>query len=161
MGGISSDSEDERENDLGGIIRKKDRLDVVHPKPLTSNPILPRPLNTRRGQVDYGAQDEAISDEYEEPASWTSRDIAADQQPPNILSQRYRDSSIQLDSHFDTRQAGGGEDTATQAALGSGRKVSSGNDYWPNHSAAYERRKVSGKIAEEGRAERGRSLLST
>ncbi|KAM0247102.1 hypothetical protein ACHAQJ_009980 [Trichoderma viride] len=160
MGGTSSDSEDEPETVLGDIIRKK-RLGVAHPKPLTSNPILPRPLNTQRGQIDYSAQDEPISDEYEEPPSWTSRDIADDQQQSNIQSQRYRDSSIQLDSHFDTRQPIGDENTADQAALGSGRKVSSGNDYWPNHSAAYERRKVSGKIAEEGRAGRGRALLST
>lgn len=155
MDGMSSDSEYELDNDLGAVIRNKDRLGVAHPKPLTSNPILPRPLNTRRGQVDYGAEYEATSGD--EPTTWTSRDIVDE---PNTRSQRYRDSSIQLDSHFDTRQSSGDDDTAAQAAPGSGRKVSSGNDYWQHHSAAYERRRVSGKMAEEGRVQGGRSLLS-
>ncbi|KAH6607903.1 fatty acid elongase [Trichoderma cornu-damae] len=159
-GEMGSDSEYEPESDLGDVIRKKGRLGVAQPKPLTSNPMLPRALNARRGQVDCGAQYEAISDG--EPASWARRDIADDQQqPPETRSQRCRDSSIQLDSHFDTRQSSGGEDATAQAALGSGRKVSSGNDYWPNHSAAHGRRKVSGKMAEEGRAEGGGSLLAT
>lgn len=161
MGGISSDSESEQEDTLGDILRKKGRLGVTHPTPLTSNPILPRPLNTRRGQIDDGAQYDTVSDEYEEPPSWTSQDVADDRLKPNVQPQRYRDSSIQLDSHFDTRLSGGDEDTAGPAALGGRRKVSSGNDYWLNHSAASERRRVSGKMAEEGRAERGsRSLLS-
>ncbi|PNP41297.1 hypothetical protein TGAMA5MH_07170 [Trichoderma gamsii] len=156
MGGISSDSDSEQDT-LGDILRKKGRLGAAHPKPLTSNPILPRPLNTRRGQIDDAAQYDTVSDEYEEPPSWTSQDIANDRLQPNAQSQRYRDSSIQLDSHFDTRPPGGEE----PAALGGGRKVSSGNDYWLNSSAAHERRRVSGKMAEEGRAERdGRSLLS-
>ncbi|KAL7785253.1 hypothetical protein V8C37DRAFT_420060 [Trichoderma ceciliae] len=157
MGGMSSDSEYEVENDLGDMIRKKGRLGITHPKPLTSNPILPRPLNTRRGQVDYGAQYEAISNG--EPTGWTSRDIADDQQQPNIRSRCYRDSSIQLDSHFDTRQSSGDEDTTAQAAIGSGRKVSSGNDYQREYSAAYGRRRVSGKATEEGRAENGRTTV--
>ncbi|GFP58195.1 hypothetical protein ACSS6W_005382 [Trichoderma asperelloides] len=161
MGGISSDSESEQDDTLGDILRKKGRLGVTHPKPLTSNPILPRPLNTRRGQIDDGAQYDTVSDEYEEPPSWTSRDIADDRLQPNVQSQRYRDSSIQLDSHFDTRVPGRDENTAGPAALSGSRKVSSGNDYWLSHSAAHERRRVSGKMAEEGRAERGsRSLLS-
>lgn len=159
MGGISSDSEDETESTLGDMLRQKGRLGIAHPKPLTSNPILPRPLNTRRGQIDYGAQDEATSEG--EPTSWISQDIDDGQEQSDMRSQRYRDSSIQLDSHFDTKQSGGDDDRAAQAALGSGRKVSSGNDYWPNHSAAYERRKVSGKMAEEGRAEGGRLLLGS
>lgn len=157
MGGISSDEEDEEESTLGDILRKKGRLDAAHPKPLTSNPILPRPLNTRRGQIDFDAQYDTVSDA--EPSSWLSRDIDDSEERPDMRSQRYRDSSIQLDSHFDTRHSSGEEDAATaaQGALGGGRKVSSGNDYWPNPSAAYERRKVSGKIAEEGRAEGSQS----
>lgn len=155
MGGISSDSDSEQDT-LGDILRKKGRLGAVHPKPLTSNPILPRPLNTRRGQIDDAAQYDTVSDEYEEPPSLTSQDVASDRLQPNGQSQRLRDSSIQLDSHFDTRLPGGEE----PAALGGARKVSSGNDYWLN-SATAERRRVSGKMAEEGRAERdGRSLLS-
>ncbi|KAL6881531.1 hypothetical protein J3F83DRAFT_722619 [Trichoderma novae-zelandiae] len=150
MGGISSDS-DEEESTLGDILRKKGRLDGAHPKPLMSNPILPRPLNTLRGQIDFDAQYDTASDA--EPSSWLSRDIEDGEQRPSMRSQRYRDSSIQLDSHFDTRHSGGQGD----APLGSGRKVSSGNDYGPNGPAAYERRKASGKIAEEGRAEGGRS----
>ncbi|OTA02706.1 hypothetical-protein [Trichoderma parareesei] len=155
MGGISSDEEDEEESTLGDILRKKGRRDAAHPKPLTSNPILPRPLNTRRGQIDFDAQYDTVSDA--EPSSWLSRDIDDGEEQPNMRSQRYRDSSIQLDSHFDTRHSSGEEDAAAaaQGALGNGRKVSSGNDYWPSSSAAYERRRVSGKIAEEGRAEGG------
>ncbi|KAL7944521.1 hypothetical protein V8C42DRAFT_74924 [Trichoderma barbatum] len=156
MGGISSDSEGEDESTLGDILRQKGRLGVAHPKPLTSNPILPRPLNTLRGQIDYGAQYE---DSDREATTWLSQDIDDSQDEPNMRSQRYRDSSIQLDSHFDTKHSSGDEVTAAPTALGSGRKVSSGNDYWPNYSAAYERRRVSGKMAEEGRAEGGRSLL--
>ncbi|UKZ73461.1 hypothetical protein TrVFT333_001108 [Trichoderma virens FT-333] len=161
MGGISSDSEGEEESTLGDILRQKGRLGVAHSKPLTSNPILPRPLNTRntrRGQIDYDAQYEASDGE---PTSWLSQDVDHSQEESNMRSQRYRDSSIQLDSHFDTRHSSGDEATAAPTALGSGRKVSSGNDYWANPSAAYERRRVSGKIAEEGRAEGGRALLGT
>ncbi|PNP56890.1 hypothetical protein THARTR1_03037 [Trichoderma harzianum] len=160
MGGISSESEGE-ESTLGDILRQKGRLGITHPKPLTSNPILPRPLNTRntrRGQIDYDAQYEASDGE---PTSWLSQDVDHSQEEQNMRSQRYRDSSIQLDSHFDTRHSSGDEVAAAPTALGSGRKVSSGNDYWLNPSAAHGRRRVSGKIAEEGRAEGGRTLLGT
>ncbi|KAK4062699.1 uncharacterized protein Triagg1_9817 [Trichoderma aggressivum f. europaeum] len=142
MGGISSDSEGE-ESTLGDILRQKGRLGITHPKPLTSNPILPKPLNarnTRRGQIDFDAQYEASDGE---PTSWLSQDIEQSQEEQNMRSQRYRDSSIQLDSHFDTRHSSGDEVAAGPTALGSGRKVSSGNDFWLNPSAAYERRRVS------------------
>ncbi|QYS94051.1 hypothetical protein H0G86_001404 [Trichoderma simmonsii] len=159
-GGISSDSEGE-ESTLGDILRQKGRLGITHPKPLTSNPILPRPLNTRntlRGQIDYDAQYEASDGE---PTSWLSQDVDHSQEEQNMRSQRYRDSSIQLDSHFDTKHSSGDEVLSAPTALGSSRKVSSGNDYWSNPSAAYERRRASGKMAEEGRAEGGRALLGT
>ncbi|KAL7929100.1 hypothetical protein V8C35DRAFT_201313 [Trichoderma chlorosporum] len=159
MGGISSESEGEEESTLGDILRQKGRLGIAYPKPLTSNPIIPKPLNirnTRRGQIDFDAQYEASDGE---PPSWLSQDIEPSQDESNMRSQRYRDSSIQLDSHFDTKHSSGDEVMTAPTALGSGRKVSSGNDYRPNHSAAYERRKVSGKMAEEGRAEGSRALL--
>ncbi|KAF4982920.1 hypothetical protein FZEAL_1548 [Fusarium zealandicum] len=78
-----------------------------------------------------------------------SRDITDEK---SAFTPRNRQSSIQPESEFIARPYGELKSaTPPVMMVGNNRKVSSGNDYKKYASTAYERRNVSGKVAEEGR----------
>ncbi|KAF4125316.1 hypothetical protein GMORB2_4156 [Geosmithia morbida] len=149
----SSDSECDDENYLAG---------GTYPNPLASHP--PRASRPISQPSIQGMNTAQKSNELGEvsasgrPVSET-RDIA-DAKAPKVgawqqQQQRQRDSSIQPDTGFYSKPYGNLRPSVPPVMIGSNdRKVSSGNDYGAIHpsSAPYERRNVSGKIAEEGLA---------
>lgn len=162
--GDSSDSEYEDQNYLvSGIHEEIDLSQGNHPNPLTSNPP-PDPLSmTKRAQTPFYPRisnklaDEGtlceLSPNHRQVSG--SRDIADEvKAKPARPWNRNRNSSIQPEADFYAKSYGELKSATPPVMVGNDRKVSSGNDYDANksYSIAYERRNVSGKIAEEGRA---------
>ncbi|KAF9881395.1 hypothetical protein CkaCkLH20_01545 [Colletotrichum karsti] len=150
------------ENDLAGSDFEND-LGNPHPDPLGSNPHATAPrtktpyqhsrystlsevnINSRRVSGSNDIADARLSSLA--PAPWP----------------RNRDSSIQPESDFYSKPYGELKPATPPVMIGSNRQVSSGNDYEDQpYSAAYGRRSVSGKVAEEGLAgsKRGYSRFS-
>lgn len=152
------DSDDEYDGNARGAQR-----DEKHPNPLRSNPASPTsPATKQLGNIPN----------LQRP--WTAENLAADSalteisnndrlvlaarelSKPRVVGQtspRQRESSIQSDNLFSRRY---GELTtgSSPVTVGNSRKISSGND-WDSAQSGVERRRVSGKIAEEGLAGQG------
>ncbi|KAK0388706.1 hypothetical protein NLU13_4949 [Sarocladium strictum] len=162
----SSDSEYDDENRLGGS--DPDVSSGLHPNPLRSNPSgselssansSPKKANPRM-QTPFRPR---ARDSANGPALTTlssnarrvsaSLDIADQSLEPERPWKRSTDGMLNAEDSFFSRPYGELKSATPPVMVGSNRKVSSGNDYETKHqSAIYERRNVSGKIAEEGRA---------
>jgi hypothetical protein len=168
----SSDSEYDDENRVEGSDLAPGGL---HPNPLRSNPSASEvssansspKKSTPRMQTPFRPR---TSDLSKEPALAAlssnsrrvsaSRDIVDQSLEPERPWQRSNNSMLQAEDPFFSRPYGDLKSATPPVMIGSNRKVSSGNDYETKHqSAIYERRNVSGKIAEEGRAGKRASHL--
>ncbi|KAK5998172.1 hypothetical protein PT974_00544 [Cladobotryum mycophilum] len=151
----SSDSDSEETNGGNHFAADSDQFNSPHPNPLRSNPTSPdqnvgrakraiRPWDSARS-LDYGFLSEISPGERHVS---TSRDIADEELE---FEPRQRDSSIQPEEFFAVSY-GQVRSGTPPLLVGTSRKVS-GNDFASKYSSIpYERRNVSGKIAEEGRA---------
>lgn len=126
-----------------------------HPHPLGSHPA--SPPNNRSSHSNWTpaaiSSNSALSEITNNDRLITAARELTKTQSAGQLAPKNRDSSIQPDSFF---SRGYGELTAgnrASVAVGGNRKVSSGND-WEAVQHGAERRRVSGKIAEEGLAGR-------
>lgn len=124
-----------------------------HPNPLGSHPASPPTINRANWTSAAIGSNSALSEITNNDRIVTAtRELTKTQSAGQLVSKQ-RDSSIQHDSFF---SRGYGELTAGNRAsviVGGNRKVSSGND-WKAVQHGAERRRVSGKIAEEGLAGR-------
>lgn len=113
--------------------KSKPRMQTPFRPQAEDNPLAPMSSNSRRVSA--------------------SRDIADQSTTPGSPWQRSTGDLLQPEDQWFSRPYGELKSATPPVMIGSDRKVSSGNDYDPkHHSAVYERRNVSGKIAEEGRA---------
>lgn len=130
---------DEEEEDI------TEQSENSHPNPLRSHPPPEEQTPSRLWTAANLSANSALSEISNNGRLVAS---AAGSGSPRILTNglglRGRDSSIQSDGMF-TRQSL----KTAPVTIGSGRKVSSGNDFAALQAGA-ERRRVSGKIAEEG-----------
>ncbi|POR36632.1 Uncharacterized protein TPAR_03171 [Tolypocladium paradoxum] len=158
----SSESELEDDNAAAGGVSRPKTLGDMHPNPLRSHPppSCPRespvrnktPFHPRNGAIrtQHSSLSEMSSNERRVSNSKDIADQALGRQGP---WQRQRDSSIQAEDDFDSRPYSELRCATPPVMVGDSRKVSSGIDYDSKYSSfAYERRSVSGKQAEEGRA---------
>ncbi|KND86875.1 hypothetical protein TOPH_08492, partial [Tolypocladium ophioglossoides CBS 100239] len=157
----SSESEFEDENATADGGSRFKSFGDMHPNPLRSHPPpCPRenpmpsktPFHLRNGTIrlEHSSLSEMSSNERRVSNSKDITDQALGRQGP---WQRQRDTSIQAEDSFYSRPYGEPKCATPPVMVGDSRKVSSGIDYEPKYSSfAYERRSVSGKQAEEGRA---------
>lgn len=125
--------------------------DDLRPHPLRLHPpAAQRETPPPRAQTPYFLSLSEVSPNARRVSA--SQDIT-DEKPAFALQNRQ--SSIQLESDFYSRPYGDLKSATPPVMVGSNRKVSSGNDFDSPISAAYARRNVSGKIAEEGRSPAG------
>ncbi|KAK7423792.1 hypothetical protein QQZ08_008947 [Neonectria magnoliae] len=148
---------DNDETDLGGDLR---------PHPLRLNPTeMDRSTPPPRARTPYY---HPLTNSLSEVSSNTRRVSAghdiADEKPglaPAKPSPLNRQSSIQKEDDFYSRPYGDLKSATPPVMVGNNRKVSSGNDFDSKYaSAPYERRNVSGKVAEEGRGGAAGSRVS-
>lgn len=152
----SSDSEYDDENNLGESDMGTDLSGGRHPNPLRAHPPpesqdkLPRvktPFQPRITSLsEISTNQRRVSD---------SRDIADQKWTGPKTEQRNWDGSADSESAFYSKPYGELKSATPPVMVGgeNNRNVSSGNDYDSKYtSVAFERRNVSGKIAEEGRA---------
>ncbi|KAK3318623.1 hypothetical protein B0H66DRAFT_603200 [Apodospora peruviana] len=153
--------ESNSEGDLGGL-----GTSSRHPNPLRSNPTAspPPPTNCQ----PYTAYKPALSEvNLNDRRVSDGQDIADDNTASNggggdSKWERNRDSSIQPENLFYSKPYGQLKPGTPPVMLpGKNRQVSSGNDYdLGSVSMGFARRNVSGKIAEEGRADGGQNRYS-
>lgn len=166
-GDDSSDSEYEDENDQ--IREDGDLSQSRHPNPLGSNPLGHLRALTDRMQTPFYAHSQssngnAMSGETLNEMSPNRRRVSNSKDITDLPTttthspgkpwSRNRDSSIQPDSGFYSKPYGELKSATPPIMIENDRKISSGNDFRTNKYShvAYERRNVSGKVAEEGRA---------
>ncbi|UPL01894.1 hypothetical protein LCI18_012828 [Fusarium solani-melongenae] len=128
---------------------ESDAADDLRPHPLRLNPLTAVRETPPRAQTPYFPSANSLSEVSSNARRVSaSRDIA-DEKP--AFAPRNRQSSIQPESDFSARPYGDLKSaTPPVMMVGNTRKVSTGNDYNTYSSTTYERR-VSGKVAEEGR----------
>ncbi|KAL0944192.1 uncharacterized protein CTRU02_202079 [Colletotrichum truncatum] len=147
-----SDSEQD-ENDLAGSDFENDISTNTHPNPLGSNP---QSAPARSKAPYHMSRDHALSEVSSNPRRGSGSNDIADERLSSLAAQpwpRNRNSSIQPESDFYSKPYGELKPATPPVMVGSNRQVSSGNDYDNKpYSAAYGRRNVSGKVAEEGLA---------
>lgn len=171
-----SDSEYGDENDQG---QDGDLSQGQHPNPLASNPLASSPLRSSRALTDrlqtpfyphtQSPNGNAMSGDTLNELSPNRRRVSNSEditdlpqtipESPSKRWSRNRDSSIQPESGFYSKPYGQLKCATPPVIIGNDRKTSSGNDIGSSNysSVAYERRNVSGKAAEEGRAGNNRS----
>ncbi|KAL2206651.1 hypothetical protein CC79DRAFT_1358503 [Sarocladium strictum] len=161
----SSDSEYDDENIVAG--NNPDAPSGLHPNPLRCNPsasdvsaagsspnkTTPRmqtPFRPRtRGSVNGPALSGMSANSRRVSAS---RDIADQSLEPENHWRSSDNGMLYAEEPFYSRPYGDLKSATPPVMIGTNRKVSSGNDFETKHqSGIYERRNVSGKIAEEGR----------
>ncbi|PNY23430.1 Uncharacterized protein TCAP_06629 [Tolypocladium capitatum] len=159
----SSDSEFEDENAAAEGGSRPQASGDMHPNPLRSHPPPSCPReNPVRSKTPFYPRNGAIRPEHSPLSEMgsnvrrvsNSKDIADQALGRQGPWQRQRNISIQADDNFYSRPYGELKCATPPVMVGDDRKVSSGIDYEPKYSSspAYERRSVSGKQAEEGRA---------
>ena len=151
--------EDDLERDLGAPVPNPHPLRLHPTPPLTAGKKAARP-NTPFNHAAAALSEISLNDRRVSGSGGAHHDDQdiADAKPGPLLSKgawraRDRDSSIQPDHGFYSKPYGelkAATPPVTQI-VGSGRQVSSGNDYDMGSGSGF-RRAVSGKIAEEGRA---------
>lgn len=158
----SSDSECDDENVAGGGGPECDLSQGHHPNPLRSNPLQGSRTITSRAQTLFRPQgtvqsaDSATLSEVSHNCRRVSqsKDIADETTSLSEGWHHCKSTSSQLGSQFYSKPYGELKCATPPIMVGDNRKISSGNDYESGKysSDAYERRNVSGKVAEEGRA---------
>lgn len=152
----NEESSDEEYGDENIQILGYDEEDVNgdgKPHPLRSNPTEVERTSPPRVKTPFFALGPSLS-EVSPNARRVSmgKDVADEKLGLSPPKPRDRQSSIQPESDFYSRPYGELKSRTPPVMIGSSRKVSSGNDFDSKFtSPAYERRNVSGKIAEEGR----------
>jgi hypothetical protein len=158
----------------------QDAGSLLPPNPLRSNPITKTPPRTQTpyrpnrssalSEVTYSDRNVSgaskdIADDQSEPSDVSDDDEAPSALPSSLQTGKghqptvrgTRLSSIQPESAFYSKPYGELKAATPPLIVGSGRQVSSGNDFESSggvkaKAKMFERRNVSGKIAEEGRA---------
>ncbi|TPX08463.1 uncharacterized protein E0L32_010080 [Thyridium curvatum] len=182
-----SDASDRDENayDLGGLGARGNGMQTPeqqqqtqqdHPNPLRSNPMAQRPrtpyYRPAMGEVSSNARSASGSQDIADAQEQRSADSPRPLSTASSSKKRHtwapqpqprnRDSSIQPDSGFYSKPYGELKSATPPIMVGSGRQVSSGNDYDLGERALFPRQRgVSGKIAEEGRAGLGQNGFSS
>ncbi|KAH7022472.1 hypothetical protein EDB80DRAFT_744967 [Ilyonectria destructans] len=133
------------EADLGGELR---------PHPLRLNPTETERSTPPRAKTPFYPLGNSLSEVSSNTRRVSASQDIADEKPAFALAKpsRNRQSSIQTEESFYSRPYGELKSATPPVIVGNNRKVSSGNDFDSKYaSGAYERRNVSGKVAEEGR----------
>ncbi|OLN95575.1 hypothetical protein CCHL11_04832 [Colletotrichum chlorophyti] len=145
---LDDSGSDNDENSLAGSDFEND----PHTRPLSSNPHFMLTKNT----PNYTSRDDALSGVNLKSRKVSNSNDIADERPSSLAVQpwpRNRDSSIQPEADFYSKPYGELKAATPPVMIGTNRQVSSGNDYESTqYSSVYERRNVSGKVAEEGLA---------
>jgi hypothetical protein len=160
----ASDSEYDDENVVVfGDDNEADLAEAHHPSPLRSNPLPGSRTITNRTQTPFSptsvpsAEEDTLSEMSPNRRRVSeSKDIADEMTTttPSKGRKLRRNPSIQPETAFYSKPYGELKSATPPTIIGGDRKVSSGNDYDSHKylSTPYERRNVSGKVAEEGRA---------